>query len=122
MLALLEKKPQLKEIHFANNEQDEFKFITLPDNWWCIQYSYPLDTPKEPAQIIPISKKEASKALPAVNYWHIKQGDYRVREQQRQILDRQKFRKIIEKSSLSAAVIVSSLIVILFSYLISRIG
>jgi hypothetical protein len=120
LLTLLESKKT------KQSERNEVRYINIPANWWTSISS--IDNIKrelenKPLEIFTLKKRSnhTSNPSPGNDNWNIRQGDHHVTKTYKKLSGKAKFGKTIEKVELAAVITLSSMLVIVFSYFISKI-
>ncbi len=112
-------KPNFKIWQNSNSSAEN---INLPENWWQSDHSYQtILKDKKNLKTIDIQDNLNKYSLPKPNYWEIKQGDYRKKCRATKNFYNIHIKKDLLSVSFTIAVIISALIIIAFSYLVSRI-
>ncbi len=97
--------------------------VNIPAGWWISISSFDIITPKTTPKIYKLDSKNDiaanQKSLPRTKYWEIRQGDYRSKAEQSKMLDRRKNRRRNQFIELSLTTLISTVIVLLISYLIA---
>ncbi len=126
MLNLIPSAVNQRNVYEVENNVSEDAVISLPDDWWFVLNSYEVFSPKEPAPIYNLEStykelKKYQREIPQVKYWNKSQGDYRYSGVNKPMADLIRRRKFYNAVSLSAAIIISSLIVLIFSQFLAKI-
>lgn len=86
MLSIVKREDLTHEILINNNEISELRTLKLPEDWWHTTVSYDLNKAKPILKFIKFDSTKKGRTntplFPKIDYWDVKNGDYRVKESQ----------------------------------------
>jgi len=125
MLSIVRKESITHDLLVANNEVNELQELHLPEGWWQTTLSHDLKKEQPQLQIIPIEKPKGLKtkpALPKMDNWDIREGDYRV-SNPKELAKRltREHREVVGFAQFSFALVVTIVAVVLILSLVARV-